>query len=265
MIPKNFSLHVLIWFLVTVSFVVSAFFLILFASGLRLNFKAKTIQRTGLITVNSEPKGAYLFVNNKFKGKTPVKLTYLYPRTYNLKIKMVGYKDWERSVSLKPGEYVNLKAILFLENPQIEVIDKEKWFKEVGNLKSSTEKKSYEALEKEIKNCPNQDVVEVDINYSKKVALLRSEYEIWLCNFKDVDKPESKIIARFSKPIKKMVFYPDFEHLLYIMDNKLNVMEISATNNIELFSLEDPDFFITPSGKEIFFKKEENYFIAKIR
>jgi hypothetical protein len=253
MLPKNLHLHLFIWFWVILSFVIISFFLILRASGYVLNLKAKTIEKTGLMVISSDPKGALLYVNGKYKEKTPCTLNYLRPGLYYLKIEKDGYKDWEKTEQVEAGKYVKEEPVLFLEKPIIEETT-EKIENSLDNLNSI---QIPEEIPKEAQDLASDK--------NKKKLLYRTEFEIWLYFLDKSEKDRFKIVARFSKPIKKVVFYPTYSHILFVIDNELRIIEISGENDTKLLDLPSLNFWVTNSGKEIIYKDESGYKKAKIR
>ncbi len=89
--------------------------LLSFASELRKAYLA-------VVSVNSSPKGADLYLNGKLAGKTPITLE-LQPGTYLLKLAKEGFEPAIRKFELHPGERVTIdrrlkstKASLYVES-----------------------------------------------------------------------------------------------------------------------------------------------------
>jgi len=64
----------------------------------------KRDKNAAYISINSQPSGAKVFVNGYFKSKTPadIKITSVTgaPKQFSIKLRMEGYRDWEKLVTL---------------------------------------------------------------------------------------------------------------------------------------------------------------------
>lgn len=65
----------------------------------------------GAVNVTSNPTGADLSVDGEFVGNTPAALK-LVPGKHTMTVKMPGYKDWSRDVTVQSGSEVQLTANL---------------------------------------------------------------------------------------------------------------------------------------------------------
>jgi len=88
--------------------------------------------------------------------------------------------------------------------------------------------------------------------------LYRTDFEIWLYFPNNPEKERNKIIARFAKELKKVMFYPDFQHIMFVTDNELRIIEITGTNNIKLLGLPSLDFAVSDSGEEVYYRESGN-------
>ncbi len=69
---------------------------------------AQTIQnKVGALHINSTPEGANIFINNEYKGITPLKLKVKAGATQTVKISKNGYATWEKDYVLDPGQVVD--------------------------------------------------------------------------------------------------------------------------------------------------------------
>ena len=58
---------------------------------------------TGILSVESTPNGAYVYVNDKIEGQTPLTLYNMPVGNYNIKIVKEGYNDFMRDAVVKVG------------------------------------------------------------------------------------------------------------------------------------------------------------------
>ncbi len=103
--------------------------IVFFASGYKYNFEEGIIQKTGLINIKSTPNKATVLLNNQeqyhllkkllFKKedpiKTPANIINLLPNNYSITLKKEGFWSWQKNVTLKPNNAINLKNIYLLE------------------------------------------------------------------------------------------------------------------------------------------------------
>ncbi|HRN70245.1 MAG TPA: PEGA domain-containing protein, partial [Candidatus Woesebacteria bacterium] len=108
-IPKILFLTIFIVILVGV---------IAYARGYRFNFKEGTVTSTGILSVNSFPKPAKVYVNGELQGATDINLTLPFGQ-YTVEVKKDGYTSWKKTVSLKGEIVMSLDVHLFPKNPSL--------------------------------------------------------------------------------------------------------------------------------------------------
>lgn len=67
---------------------------------------------TGILSVSSQPPGADVYLDNVYKGITPLLLTDLSTKTYILLIVKDGFSDWTKTVSVTGGDEQHVGASL---------------------------------------------------------------------------------------------------------------------------------------------------------
>jgi hypothetical protein len=67
---------------------------------------------TGSLSITSEPPGADVYINDDFRGRTPLTLEDLATGSYRLKVTLEGYEDWERTVVVRAGVITSVMAEL---------------------------------------------------------------------------------------------------------------------------------------------------------
>jgi len=105
----------------------------LYASGYDLNFKNLALQKTGMLILDSSPRGAQVTVKsevNNFnlstivskiflisdKIYTPAKIKKLIPGEYTINIQTAGYWTWEKKLSIAPGDSTFAENIKLFKN-----------------------------------------------------------------------------------------------------------------------------------------------------
>jgi hypothetical protein len=69
-------------------------------------------QSYGSISVNSNPKGAKVYLDNVYKGLTPLKLGNINSGERDIKIVMSGYQEWTSYISILPSQTTKVSADL---------------------------------------------------------------------------------------------------------------------------------------------------------
>ncbi len=67
---------------------------------------------TGGISIISAPSGAEVYLNNAFKGLTPLTLDSLTPGSYTVLVKLSGYQDWQATQGVTAGQTSQISATL---------------------------------------------------------------------------------------------------------------------------------------------------------
>lgn len=91
---------------------------IVYARGYRINFSEKSLSSSGILSVNSSPKAAKIYIDGQLRGATDLNLTIPYGR-YNIEVKKEGFTDWKKTVSLKGETVMSFDALLFPKNPSL--------------------------------------------------------------------------------------------------------------------------------------------------
>jgi hypothetical protein len=112
-IPKVAARTVLL-----VIFIAILVLIVALARGYRFDLEDKTITSTGIISMNSAPEAAKIFVNGELRGVTKQNIT-LPPGEYDIRVSKDGFTEWQRRVRLKGEIVLDLEAVLFPKNPSL--------------------------------------------------------------------------------------------------------------------------------------------------
>ena len=85
-----------------VVFFVLAPLLVVYVTGEVYDTATHRFVKTGILSVATDPRGASLYLNGKLAGTTPVKIHFLTPGDYDVKISKAGYFDWTKRLSIRP-------------------------------------------------------------------------------------------------------------------------------------------------------------------
>jgi hypothetical protein len=95
---KNFT-AILSSILVTFTIYTGALLIFLYVRGWRFDFTNQSIKQIGVLTVESSPILADIYVNGEHKGRTNKSMT-LDVGTYDVKVSKDGYYDWNKEVEI---------------------------------------------------------------------------------------------------------------------------------------------------------------------
>lgn len=86
---------------------VGAFIIYLYANGWRIDIFEQKVIKTGVLTVESDPSLANIFVDNQSKGRTP-KSSSLDIGSHKISVKKDGYIEWNKEVEIQEEKSTNI-------------------------------------------------------------------------------------------------------------------------------------------------------------
>lgn len=98
----------------TVSTVILTILAIYYAMGYRLNQSGLVIEQGGIIEFRSEPSGANISVDGKPTGRQTPGRAYVGPGEHSVRMQLDGYRTWEKTASLLPGQLLWLDYTRFI-------------------------------------------------------------------------------------------------------------------------------------------------------
>lgn len=102
-----------------IAIVVATGIAVLITKGYRISPEKGTITGTGILSVNSEPDQASVYLDGHLTTATNANINSLIPKSYDLKIIKEGYITWEKKVEVKEGLVTQIKATLFRTIPTV--------------------------------------------------------------------------------------------------------------------------------------------------
>ena len=130
----DLSIRRIIYLIFIIVFLALTPIIILYASGYRYNFKLAQLQKTGILIIETEPKGADVFINqNKAARKTPIELKNLLPDDYLVKIEKMGYFSWEKKLKVQSNLTTFANNILLIKKslPALETAGEIFWLEPI--------------------------------------------------------------------------------------------------------------------------------------
>lgn len=112
----------LLFFISTVVFLALAPLVILYAMGYRSVTTSVDPIPVGVVLLETFPRRADALVNNEDVGKTPQAVPNIPAGDVHIKVTKEGYRDWEKTIAVKPGLVTELRGIrlwIAARNPKI--------------------------------------------------------------------------------------------------------------------------------------------------
>lgn len=94
---------------------------IAYGKGYRFNSGQKSISTTGILSANSSPDAASIWIDNKLNSATNGSIS-LPPGWYNLRIAKEGYQAWEKRIRIQGEIVTKVDALLIPNNPSLRAL-----------------------------------------------------------------------------------------------------------------------------------------------
>ncbi|MBU0612627.1 PEGA domain-containing protein [Patescibacteria group bacterium] len=104
-------------FTLVLVFIVVAPLLVLYATGYRYDFDDHKVIKTGVLSVDSDPRNAQITINGgKFGSKTPTVIKNLFPGDYSVIIEKEDYFTWEKTLQVFPNRSTSTERVSLLKS-----------------------------------------------------------------------------------------------------------------------------------------------------
>lgn len=113
----SYRARLIVYLLSFVGFAAAAAVVVMLALGYRLDFKDAKLDKTGLLVLNSVPRGAYITLNGAVASERTTARLSLDPGRYQVKVDRPGVIPWEKDIDLDPGEAILEENILLFAKP----------------------------------------------------------------------------------------------------------------------------------------------------
>ena len=117
--PLDFTLtrkiRIAIMLMLIVLFFAISPFIILYTMGYRYDFDNAIVKKTGVLSIDVEPRDARIFVNGiQINQRSPIRLTNRAPGTYRILIQKEGYKEWQKTITVNSNQTTYIRDIRLL-------------------------------------------------------------------------------------------------------------------------------------------------------
>lgn len=161
--------------------------IMLYAAGYKMSKNGFSIQRTGIFIIDSKPEGAKIYINGKIQEKwpklifgknkfisTPAKIKNLLPGEYDVKLELDGCWNWQKKLTINPGDSTFAENIYLFKNSLPAQIISEN----IESINVSPEKNQAVILSRDMitfLNLKNESKKQVKISESEEKNIIRSE------------------------------------------------------------------------------------------
>lgn len=110
------------YFLVAL-FIVSVPIIVGYTAGYRYSFKQNKLVKTGLMIIESNPKGAKIFLNDRLRTeRTPAYILNLTPSNYEITLRREGYHSWSKTLAVESEKTTFAIDILLIKDAQPQLL-----------------------------------------------------------------------------------------------------------------------------------------------
>lgn len=216
----------LLWSVLLISFGTIALYLILSASGYKIDWKWFRIEKTGIITIKSMPKDVSVVIDTSLRAKsTPRALRNILPGTYDISLQKPQYQTWNKTVQVEPGKVTELDDIVLLRtNPIVEPV-------------SASDKQLLDT-------------------YIRNDGVQKMGNEIF------IKGATLQLVTRLSRDVTQAVIYSDKQHIIYQVGNDVKLSDLTGQHEqliTQLPSDHESQIISIENGKSVLIKQDTTY------
>jgi len=103
-------------------FLISAPLVVLYTAGYRFNLETGRFTRTGVLSLDSSPKGATIYIDDeRQRERTPAVLKNVIPGTHRVRLEKDGFSSWQKTLSVTAQEttFANKIGLFLIRDPLI--------------------------------------------------------------------------------------------------------------------------------------------------
>ncbi len=105
-----------LFWLFTALFVVAAPTVVLYTAGYRYNSTSGRLQRTGVVAISTNPRGASIRINGQLEAeRSPLVIKRLMPGTYSISLERKNYHSWTQEITVESGRTAYISATLLAD------------------------------------------------------------------------------------------------------------------------------------------------------
>ncbi|KKS70164.1 MAG: hypothetical protein UV40_C0003G0002 [Parcubacteria group bacterium GW2011_GWA1_42_7] len=117
-------------------------------------------------------------------------------------------------------------------------------------------------------------IIGAEFSNDNKRLLFFSESEIWVLYAEEImlqpyKKPgEKEMITRFAQKIEQAIFYPDNDHICFVIENKIKIIELDGRdrrNIADFITAKSPQIYYDFGNENFYYLSENNLFRIKLK
>ena len=122
--PLSSRIRTVIFALSTVVFLIVAPCVTLYTAGYRFNLQSLRFTKTGVLSIDIEPKDAFVYLNNtRIERNAPMWISDLMPGTYNLRLEKDNYLPWVKDIVIEKSKTTYIKNITLFSIQSPEAVE----------------------------------------------------------------------------------------------------------------------------------------------
>ncbi len=272
----NLNQRRILYILFIIAFLIITPLVSLYATGLRIGGGFR-IQKTGILILDTEPRGASIFLNNKQQRRplasffdsaqshisTPTKIKNLLPKEYDVRLELSGYWPWQKKLVVEPGQSTYAEDVVLFKNDIPRLINSgqyahialspdNKYLTARGNDNLTLIELKNENIHTVVSTSTGEETI--NYNWSPDNKYLIANSYLFDLNDRAKDQDLSSIINPKNTKIK----WQDNDSLIYKLDNSLQSYNINnkkiETVKSELsfddFLVKDSNLFTVARGEQ---------------
>lgn len=273
---------IIFWSFVIIYFLIAPAITI-HALGFVFDPTVKHFVKTGIISVDTEPKQAEISLNGRVvHSKSPVAISGLRPGTYHVEISRPNYQPWARDLVVHQEEVTRIEHILLIPK-ELQIInpvpysvetflpsDDDKYLYLVHHEQNgitvlaydTKKRKSFPIVEFDDKKNRVRTVTFISSDDGKRIAValqgsVQTEYVTSIISEEAVPVFLSRLV---SGSISNVRFHPhDSEKLFYLSDNRIHLLDLQSRST-KLGLIDQVQSFEVISDKIYGFDTDQNLF-----
>lgn len=116
-------------------------------------------------------------------------------------------------------------------------------------------------------------VKEAKFSGDNKKILIRTANEFWVLYLEDIliqpykKTGDKELVTRFSQPITQAIFYPDNEHLAFVVGDQIKITELDGRdqrNTIDFISAPNPQIYFDEATSYFYYLSQNELFRIKL-
>ena len=233
-----------------------------YSLGYHIDFHKFNIYKTGILSLQSTPSGASLYINGKLHADlTPVMIEELKPGNYSIEVKREGFYPWQKEVMIKPNMVTRAENIILF--PILQDMDKIGMYEAVNFMISDNKNQIYYmtpagfyksgmdgANPRKLASYSNwpADISGKKFSSDGKKILYFNEHNIWVIylntdNYaKDYESARVEHVLETPLAIHEVFWHSGSNHLVFLAGREINVLDLggdSEKNIVTLYKCSD--------------------------